>query len=242
EAKVDAGIAVELQSPADPLGQLLDAGAQFRGELLGRPGGDAAALLILGVMFDLLRGDAAGTLRVSAELQLPYRQTAQALVAEHADIKLAALDILLGDGVGADLLVDEGHALGQLLLAIHQGGLGDPARRVFADALDDEREAKARRAADLAADREDGEGRDGDAVVVHELLRQRLAAGQHEAARVAAGVGNPHQLEIAGDVLVVRGLAVKLLEKIEDSMRLPVLDLVADRLQFVLHAEGLNVV
>jgi hypothetical protein len=50
---VDAAIAVALQPPADSLGPLLDAGAQLRRELLGRPGYDAAALLILGIVLDL---------------------------------------------------------------------------------------------------------------------------------------------------------------------------------------------
>jgi hypothetical protein len=50
---VDTAIPVELQRPADPLGPLLDAGTQLRRELLGRPGHDAAALLILGIVLDL---------------------------------------------------------------------------------------------------------------------------------------------------------------------------------------------
>ena len=50
---VDAVIAVTLQRPTDSLGPLLNAGAQLRRELLGRPGHDAAALLILGIVLDL---------------------------------------------------------------------------------------------------------------------------------------------------------------------------------------------
>ena len=112
-----------------------------------------------------------------------------------------------------------------------------PQRGILAQALDDQREAEPRRAPDLASHREDREGRHRDAVVGQQLLRQVLAARQHQAARIAAGIGNAQQLEIAGDVLVVGGLAVKLLEQIEDDVRLPALDLVADRLELVLHAE-----
>ena len=50
---VDAAIPVELQRPADSLGPLLEADARLRRELLGRPGHDAAALLILGIVLDL---------------------------------------------------------------------------------------------------------------------------------------------------------------------------------------------
>ena len=58
EAEIDAGVAIEFQGAADPLGQLLDAGAQLRRQFLGRPGRDAAALLIFRIVLDLLRGDA----------------------------------------------------------------------------------------------------------------------------------------------------------------------------------------
>ena len=75
-----------------------------------------------------------------AELELPDRQHAQPLVAEHADVDLAALDILLGDRRGADPLVDEGDALGELLVAVDDRCLRDAPGRVLADALDDQRE------------------------------------------------------------------------------------------------------
>ena len=40
----------------------------------------------------------------------------EALVAQHADVELAPLDVLLGDGVRLDLVVDELHALVELLV------------------------------------------------------------------------------------------------------------------------------
>ncbi|MGA2126716.1 MAG: hypothetical protein ABSG76_11250 [Xanthobacteraceae bacterium] len=138
--------------------------------------------------------------------------------------------------------MDEGHALDQLLVGVDHGALRDSDRGVLAQALDDEREAEARRAADLAAHREDGECRHRNSMVGQQLLGHVLAAGQHEAARVAPRIGNAQQLEIAGDVLVIGGLAVKLLEQVEDDVRLPAFDLVADRLELVLHAERTDVV
>ena len=135
-----------------------------------------------------------------AELQLPDRQHAAAVVAEHADIDFAALDVLLGDRRGADPLVDERHALGQRLVGLDDRGLGNAHRRVFVQALDDQRKREPRRPLDLAADRKDGEGRRRHAVIVHELLRQILAVRQHQAARVAAGVGHVGQFEKAHHV------------------------------------------
>ena len=184
----------------------------------------------------------AGAARQVGEFQLPDGQHAQAVVAERADIDLASVDILLGDGSRADALVDEADALDQPLVAVDHRGLRDAFGGVLAQALDDEREGEALRPPDLAVHGEDGEGRHRNAVIGEKLLGDVLAARQHQAARVAAGIGNAHQFEIAGDVLVVGGLAVELLEQIEDDVRLPALDHVADRLQLGLHAERPGVV
>ena len=67
-------------------------------------------------------------------------------------------------------------------------------------------------------------------MVMHQRLRQILAARQHQAARVAAGIGHVHQFEVAGDVLIVDRLAVKLLEQRQHHVGLPALDLVANGL------------
>src|SRR4051794_28059776 len=125
EAKVDAPISIELQCSVGALGNSLDTGARFRRKVLGRPIQNSDALLIIGVVFDLLGGDVPCTLGHVAEFQLPHRQHPQPLVAEHADIELASLDILLGDGGSADLLVDEGDALRQLLIRFDDGCLRD---------------------------------------------------------------------------------------------------------------------
>ena len=105
-------------------------------------------------------------------------------------------------------------------------------------ALDDQRQAKTCRTANLAVLREHREGRHRNPMVMHERLRQVLAARQHQAARIAAGIGNAQQFEIADDVLVVDGFAVELLEQVEHDIRLPVLDLVADRLELVCTPSG----
>ena len=197
----------------------------------------AVALLVFEVVLDLLGGDRPRALRQIAELQLPDRQHAAAVVAEHADVDLAALDILLGDRRGADPLVDEGDALGQRLVALHHRGLGDAHRGVLDQALDDQRQCQPRRPLDLAAHRKHREGRRRHAVVMHELLGRVLAARQHQAARIAAGVGHAQQLEIAHHAVVVDRLAVELLQQVEHHMRLEALDRVADRRQLVLDAE-----
>ena len=85
------------------------------------------------------------------------------------------------------------------------------------------------------------EGRHRNPVVVDQRLGQVLAARQHQAARIAAGIGNAHQLEIAHDVLIVDDLALKLLEQAEHHIGFPAVDLFADRLELVVHAKRTNV-
>src|SRR5690242_2293983 len=110
KAEVDARVSIELQCPVDAFCYSLNTGRQLRRKVLGRPILDADALLIIGIVLDLFGGDAPCTAH-GAEFQLPNRQNPQPIVAEHADIELTSLDILLGDGGRSDLLVDEGNAL-----------------------------------------------------------------------------------------------------------------------------------
>ena len=79
-------------------------------------------------------------------------------------------------------------------------------------------------------------------MIVHERLGQAFAARQHQASRVATGIRDPHQLEKTRDVLVVDGFAVKLLEKCQHYVRLPVVDLVANWLELVMHTERTDLV
>jgi hypothetical protein len=72
-------------------------------------------------------------------------------------------------------------------------------------------------------------------------LGQILAARQDQTARVTPGIRDFHQLEIARDVLVIHRLIVELLQQREHYMRLEAFDLVAHRLDFLLHAERANV-
>ena len=88
------------------------------------------------------------------EEQLPDRQRLQRLVAEDADVELAALDVLLDDGGGADALVDERDALLQLLVAVDDRRLRDADRRFLRQRLHDQRERQPLGPADRPADAE----------------------------------------------------------------------------------------
>ena len=230
EAEIDAGIAVELERAVDAFGHALDARRQLRRQILGRSVADAAALLIIGIVLDLFGGDEPVALGHVLKLQFPYRQHQQPLVAENADIDFAALDILLGNGRGADALVDKADALDEFLVGVDDGSLRNAVGRILIDAFDDQRQREPRRALDLAAHREHGEIRHRNAMVMNQRLRQILAARQHQAARIAAGIGDAQQFEITDDVLVVDRFAVKLFEQRKYRVRLERVDRFADRL------------
>src|SRR6185503_1215946 len=116
----------------------------------------------------------------------------------------------------------------------------DAIRSILAQALDDQRQRKTRWPFDLAAHRKHGEGRHRDPAMMHQRLGQILAARQDQATRIAPSIWDLHKLEIAWNVLVIHGLMVKLLEQVEYHMRLETFDLVAHRLDFLLHAEWVN--
>jgi hypothetical protein len=52
----------------------------------------------------------------AAKFQFSNAKNPQPIIAEHADIELATLDVLFGDGGGPEPIVNEGDALCQLLV------------------------------------------------------------------------------------------------------------------------------
>ena len=74
-------------------------------------------------------------------------------------------------------------------------------------------------------------------MVGEQLLRERLVAGEYQAARVAACVGQPKQLQIADDVLIERGYAGKRLHQVEHDVRLEQSGGRADAAELVVESE-----
>src|SRR5262249_15349338 len=189
EAEIDAGIAVEVERAINALGGALDRVDELRRQVLGRADNDVVALLVLEIVLDLFGSDEPRALRHAAELELPDREDAKTLIAKHANVELAARDILLGDGRSADAVVNEAHALDKLVVAVDDGRLRDAPGGVLIEAFDDEREGEARRAANLAPQREYGKGRQRNAGIDQKLLRQVLAASTQQTPGIADGIG-----------------------------------------------------
>ena len=122
ETKVDTSISIEPQCSVDTFRCSLDTGGHVRREVFGRPVHDSDARLIIGIVLGLFGGDLPCPLAAqAAEFQLPHRQNAQPVVAEHADIKFTSLNVLFGDGGGPEAIVNEGDALCELLVRIDDG-------------------------------------------------------------------------------------------------------------------------
>jgi hypothetical protein len=67
-------------------------------------------------------------------------------IAEDAEIKLAALDVFLGDGVVIIFLMNEGDAFPELLVIFDKRGLGNAERSLLLERLYQDGKAQAARA------------------------------------------------------------------------------------------------
>src|ERR1044071_6155626 len=136
EAKVDTCVSIEPQCPVDTFRCSLDAGGHVWREVFGRPIDDSDARLIVGIVLGLFGGDLPCALAAQiAEFQLPHRQNAQPVVAEHADVKFTSLDVLLGNGGGLEPIVNESDALCEFLVRIDDGRLRYAEGPILAQAL-----------------------------------------------------------------------------------------------------------
>ena len=139
-------------------------------------------------------------------------------------------------------LVDEGDALRQLLVRVHDRSLRDADRAVVNQRLDEQREREPAGAAHLPAEREDVEARDVDAVVAEDFFRQRLVVRQRQAARVAARVGELAQFQIADDVRREKRVASNSSEEVVVLRAGEVLQRDIDAREIVRDADGLHLV
>jgi hypothetical protein len=140
------------------------------------------------------------------------------------------------------LVVDELDALAQVPGVVHHRCLGDAERRVVGDGFDEQRKLELCGNMDALVAPQYGETGRGNAMVGKDLLRQRLVAGDHESAGIAARIRLSHQLEERDDVLVVAHDALEFLQQVERHVGLPVHDRAAQVSQVVAEAERPHVV
>ena len=201
---------------------------------------DAVLELIVGIMLDASGGNGGAPGREVGEFELPNGQDLDSLVADGAHIDLPALDILLGDRIGVDALVDKGYTFLQFFRGVHNGCLRDAEGRLLGKALDDQRETQSPGRAGPVATRKNRKGRHADPMVGHKLLRQRLSPGKDQSPRVAAGVAYPEEFQEADHVLIKFSDAMEFFEEVEHDLRFPVSHGRANRHQLILNTEDLH--
>lgn len=238
EAEVHAGVAGLAQGPVDSLADVGDVLVRAGRKVGGRPGGDAGAFLIIHIPFHFRGDDAGGAFGEIFEGNFPDGQGLEAGVAHDGDVELAAFDVLLDDDVGGELLVDEAHAIDEFLLVGDDGGLGDADRAVGGRGFDDQGVGDARGQFHFFAERDDDEFGGADAVVAEDFFGEALVAGDHHAARVAAGVELFGEFEVAEDEGDVGVHAGEFLEQVEHDVGLEVFDAGADGGEVVAEAQG----
>ncbi len=136
----------------------------------------------------------------------------------------------------------ERDALLQLGHVLDDRGLGDAERGVLDGGFHEQWKLQAPRHLQPLPPSEHVEQRCWNAVIGQQLFGQRLVARQQQAARIAAGVALPQQLEKRHDVLIVRDDTVEFLEQVEDDVGLPVGDGGAQLREAVQHADAVHVV
>jgi len=168
-----------------------------------------------------------------AERHFDDRQQLDLLVPDEAHVQLSALDQLLDDRRLAELLMDELHALRQVLVILHDGRLGDPHRRVLEQRLHDQRKPQLRGAYWLLPLVTLGERRDPDPVVREDLLRERLVPGDQQGRGRGAGVAVPVHLEHGREAVLVPRVPSECLAAVEDDLRLELREALEHRLELL---------
>ena len=143
QPQIDARVAAQLERAVRALAQVLDSLDRRRRAVVRRRRCRSVFLLVLHAPLHAVGRDPLRLGRHVREEQLPHRQRLQRLVAEDADVELAALDVLLDDRGRADAVVDERDALVQLLVAVDDRRLRDADRRLLRERLHDQRERPA---------------------------------------------------------------------------------------------------
>ena len=193
-------------------------------EVLGRRG--LRHLVRLGVHVELhfVAGDARLAFGQLRQIELDQRQRLGLVVAEDRGVNLAAIDVLLDQRGGAELVVDVLDALHQVLDRVHDRFRVDAFRRVFRRRLHDQRELDVLRVLDLSfVDHRRGRGI--DVVEAHDLLGHRLLHGQVRRVRPGAGVFFPDQIEKRGEVHLLGVVAGVRLGEVEEEVSVLARDL-----------------
>jgi len=242
EAKVDPSETAHIQGPIDPFTDRRDFGGESFGEVLGGFGRNSDFFLVFLVPFYLPSGDRGCSLGEVFEDHFPDGERFEAFIPDDSDVQFASFDVLLGDGIGPDLVVDEFDPFDQFLVAIDDGGLRNSERGIFEDGFDEQGVFQLFGTFDRLSLVVNHEFRGRNPGMGENFFGEGLVAGEHQAAVIAAGVGLSHEFEIGDDGLIVGGYAVKFLEEDEGNVGFPVDDGFPEGAEIVVESDELNLV
>src|SRR5881394_60918 len=224
EPEIDTAVVAHAQRPIGVERDLLEPRAQLRLEI-GHDRFRAVEALARLVELRLAVHDLEAALLHAREIHLERRQRRELLVAEHADVELAALDVLLREGRVAERLVDVEHALHELLRVAHEGAHVDPDRGVHPQRLHEQRHPQVAAGLELGARCERREIRIRDVLEREQLLRQRLVFLEIYFTGAAARVRQPEQVQQPRDAHgAAEDVVAERFDEVEDQIGLRLLE------------------
>ena len=123
EAEVEAGVAIDGEEVVDAAAGLLDGGNDGGVDVFGVAILEAPAFAVIFVPLGFVGGDFWFVGRDFAKDEFADGEDIEAMIADDADVKFAALDVFLGDDVVVVLFVDELNAFLELFVRLDKGCL-----------------------------------------------------------------------------------------------------------------------
>ena len=170
EPEVDACVTVDGEQTIDAFACFLEVADERWIELFGKLIPQTFALAILVVPFRAVGRDFRLVRGGIAEDHFANRKHGQAHIAHQTHVKFTAIDVLLGNRVGAAFFVNKGDAFPKLLVGLDEGRLRNSVGRFFFHGLNQNRELELSGSADALATRDHDKVGNMDAVIVEDFF------------------------------------------------------------------------
>src|SRR6185437_1260173 len=233
KAEVEARIAVDGEQMVDPFADLFDADGNGGINVFGKTVLQSPPPAVLLIPLRLVGGDLRLVRRHLLEYEFADGKSLEPVVAENADVQLAAFDVFLGDGVIVVFLVNELHALLELLVRLDEGRLRNSVRSLLLQRFHQDGKPEPFGARKTFAAREGHEIRCVDAMVTEDLLGNALVLAEREPGGAAARERQTLHFEKRCNVLVERAVVLELVGEVEDEVRLEALQFLPHQIEVV---------
>src|SRR3954463_11632135 len=162
------------------------------------------------------------------------------MVAQDANVKLPAIDILFGNHVVVVLLVNELHAFFELFITLHKGGLRNPEGSFLLKRFYQDGKPQWLGTGNSFASGDGHEVRDVNPMVSEDLFRDALVFAKRQAGRAASRERQAVHLQKGDDILVTRPVVVELVGEIENDVGIEPLQLLSQQVEVVENGQMLR--